>query len=244
MADANKALKHVLYIGDSIQRSHFCGHLWPTFSEGLVPDPSRPETMQCVYSDSTKDYHFADHSFDWSRREVGRPGASDTIRFSQRFVADNPQVARGHLEALAAAQPPVSHVVANIGMWFGRNSPEQYAGAVHVFLRLIIEILGPDVHITWLHTAASVPGIMCWNQMKRERLRHFSSYANTVIDEMRDWYPMLSIRAIDAFAILDSRPESASDGRRVFRQEVGLTDKQTLCSGRSSAGYQAEATGG
>lgn len=194
--------------------------MWPAFHQR-----SEDEDHSCDYSDDIHGYHYASRSFAWSRtvteKNTSRASTSvgndsiSTLIFSQRFVANDLGVALRHLEEIANHPTPVTHVVANIGMWFGRPSPESYAGSVRDFLHMIVGNLGPHVHITWLHTATSVPGINCWEQMKRERLRHHSSYANVVIDQIRDIYPTLSIRAIDTFQILDSRPETASDGRWV-----------------------------
>lgn len=220
LADENKSLKHVLYLGDSILRTHYCGHLWPALRNEPL-DVNDPVNHICDFSDDIKGYHFADRSFTHSRSSL--PLSADTIsagrdddtaiRFSQRFVAGDINIARTHLQAMVDQGPPITHLVTNIGMWFGDNTSWDYLQHVRLFLSIVVEVLGPDVHITWLHTATTVPGINCWEHMKREVLRHHSSFANVAIDELRDHYPTLRIRAIDSFAILDHRPDAASDGR-------------------------------
>lgn len=141
MAEENTSLKHTLYFGDPIQRSHFCGHLWPAFHQ----NPSTGSAdHQCDYTDDVLGYHRADKSFVWTRLTNSINGASrsapgsdngsnPTVRFSQRFVANDVSFARKQLEAVLAQGQPVSHLVANIGMWFGQPTPEAYAASVYEF---------------------------------------------------------------------------------------------------------------
>lgn len=120
-------------------------------------------------------------------------------------------MARQHLSGLT--EEGITHVIANIGMWFGTVSGEQYTDLANNVLSSIVDLLGVGVHITWMSTPAVVPAIHCYDDMKRHYLRNHTDYANAAIDKIRSQHPTLKVRLVDAFSITDSRPDSSSDGR-------------------------------
>lgn len=200
-------VRHVAYIGDSILRTSYCGNLFATF-HGEV-------SGQCSYADDLMDYHYSDKSFSVPIESPDRRSdPRDHVIFSQRFVDNYFPASADRIRTLKQLEP-VTHIVANIGMWFAALEPEEYATQVTDFLHIIIDTFGSDVKIAWLGTPSVSPGIVCYNDMKRAYLSRHTSTAAMVIASLRRRYQNLDIGIVDGWSITDSRPETSSDGRCV-----------------------------
>jgi hypothetical protein len=228
-----KDVRHVTYIGDSILRTSYCGNLFTTF-HGEV-------SGQCSYADDLMDYHYSDKSFSvpiepFDRRSDPR----DHVVFSQRFVDNYFPASADRIRTLTQLEP-VTHIVANVGMWFAALEPEEYMRQVTDFLQIIIDTFGSDVKIAWLGTPSVAPGIVCYNDMKRVYLSRHRCTAAMAIASLRRRYQNLDIGIVDGWTITDNRPETSSDGRCVVT-ETGVLTLQALGSGGRAAGHSSPAT--
>jgi hypothetical protein len=194
--------KHVVYIGDSILRTFFCGHVYPELHDGRIDG-------DCRYSEDIGGYHYSSKSFNVTTA-AGAP-----VRFSQRFIQGQPQSAVERIRELVDLYPdePVTHIVTNVGLWLARNNRDDYTGSVLFLLETLANTFGERVHITWLDTVSTSPGVYCWKDLKRAKLRYHGDWARDAINDLRERRPGVRINQVDAYRLSDSRPETSWDGR-------------------------------
>ncbi|SCV68274.1 BQ2448_395 [Microbotryum intermedium] len=138
------SVKHVTYIGDSILRSSFCGHLYSSLHDGQ-------EEGDCLFSNDLKTYQHAPKTFEYpiATVEDDRGG----VRFSMRFLTgefDKWQDALANLTAPGV--PPVTHVIVNVGLWLVLIGEERYMQSVAQLLDYVQTFASPSVHIIWVST--------------------------------------------------------------------------------------------
>ncbi|GFZ48348.1 hypothetical protein JCM24511_06096 [Saitozyma sp. JCM 24511] len=206
-----KSMRHVVYIGDSILRTTFCSHLQSELLGGISGD--------CMYSDDLKGYHLSAKGFTY---DLPPDDPRGHVRFSQRFIAQDINAVK-EIDGLHDYAEPVTHVIVNVGMWYGYDTPDEYASNVNIVLEQLLESFGQHVSITWLHSVSVSPPIFCYDFIKRLHLRQQGDYAKMTINAFRDRHPTVNVREVDTFPIVDARPETSSDGRH-WVQEGDLPD--------------------
>jgi len=185
-------IKHVAYLGDSIFRTTFCSHLYSVLHNGTLGG-------DCAYSGDIKGYHYSDKEF-----------KIDDTTYSLRFISSHPADMG---PALATLGDDVSHALINIGMWFGESSEGDYIKAATSILDLLWHRFGDKPHYTWVDTYSLSPAVMCYETMRRALMRRHGQWAKQALDSWRDRHPSIKLNQIKSFPMVDSRPESTSDGR-------------------------------
>lgn len=216
-----KSVRHVAYIGDSILRTHYCGHLWPALQHDGIITPN----ASCSYSDDLGAYHFAGRAIDFAM-----PGDSrKLVRLSQRFVAGDIGGCLDGIQQLLDHEVPVTHILMNIGMWFAAASQELYVALVAQHMENIFAIFGDQPLYTWISTPPVSPPIMCFQEMRRPILKHHGEWAQYALKSFQERHPTARLEFVDTFTIADARPDSTSDGRSVFTMQTrSLLSVQTL----------------
>jgi hypothetical protein len=227
-----KDVRHVAYIGDSILRTSYCGNLYTSF-HGELSGP-------CSYSGGLKEYHYSDKTFSVPIQPSDPSDTREHVTFSQRFVDNDVGKCGDRIRSLRHLEP-VTHIIANVGMWFAARQPDDYAGQVAWFLQIVLDTFGRDVKITWLGTPSVAPGILCYKEMNRAYLSRHTSTAASVIAAFKRRYPGLDIGIVDGWPITDHRPETSSDGRWVSIWQLELTP-QALGSRRRIAKHRTPAS--
>jgi hypothetical protein len=218
---ATQDVKHVIYIGDSILRTSFCGHLYPQLHDGEVGG-------DCTFLDDAKVYHFSNKNFTYN---AALPNSRDSrsVRFSEGFIDSSPRnswwyrVSKlGGGDGIDRSQGteseldtiPASHVIMNIGMWYADREVEEYQREMLFLLHKVYDNYGgKDVRIMWLMSTSVSPGAACYRNMKRRGLRRHSDWAKGGIRMFKEVHPDAKIMTVDPYVLMDNRPETTSDGR-------------------------------
>lgn len=202
MVDETEDMTHLAYIGDSILRTSFCGHLWPGLHNGSIDGA-------CTYSGDIAGYHYSAKAF------THTSASGREVQFDQLFVPG--QIESGFAGAIdELAEPgktPLTHVIINIGMWLAHTPAPEYHKWATWLLEHLVDHFGTGIKIAWIDTPSISAGIFCWEKMKRETIQMHSFYAEAAIGHLKARYPDLWIAQVDAFKISDDRPDTSSDGR-------------------------------
>ncbi|RSH80175.1 hypothetical protein EHS25_007280 [Saitozyma podzolica] len=205
-----KDMKHVVYIGDSILRTSVCGHLYRALNNGTA-------SGACAYSDDMHAYQIADRT--WEQLLPDKSDPRGSIRFTQHFVNDWPAKALEDVDVVVNTSEPVTHVVANIGMWFGHVPEEMYINQATYVMDRILTVFGTTPRYTWMHTTSIGTGIFCYDRgMKRIWTRRHRDYATTALRKWHARYPEVRLNIYDPWPIMDGRHETASDGRHWVKE--------------------------
>jgi hypothetical protein len=199
---ATKDLRHVVFLGDSILRSTYCGHLYYTLHNGTIGG-------DCQFSSDWKSYQKSDKTFEVEIDDEER----QSVRFTQRFIDDHPELAGPRFEDTKQYGTSVSHVITNLGMWFGYKNEHDYVAAVYQHLERLYTHFGNSPRYTWINTYSVSAPVICFGMMRRAVLRHHGEWAAIAINAWIDRHPDVLINIIHSHQIVDSRPETASDGR-------------------------------
>ncbi|KDE08461.1 hypothetical protein MVLG_01243 [Microbotryum lychnidis-dioicae p1A1 Lamole] len=207
------SVKHVAYIGDSILRTSFCGHLYPSLHDGQIGG-------NCLYSDDLKTYHYSSKTFEYSFSNITKDTHRGVVRFSQRFLTDEFDKWQDTLADLVGpGVPPLTHVIVNVGLWLALIGEEAYIQRVSELLDYVQAVTSPSVHIIWASTPSVSPGIVCYNMFKRRGLRHHGILAQRALGIFRERFPLLKVDFIDYYRLTDARPETSTDGRHWVRED-------------------------
>lgn len=201
---AIKDMKHVAYFGDSVLRSSYCGHLYSSLHNGSVGG-------DCSFSDEWAKYQKSDKTFEFGLETSGDSRGS--IRFTQRFIDDHPENAADRIADVKQYGTDLTHVITNLGMWFGYRSQQDYIAAVYAHLERLYSLFGNNPRYTWVNTYSVSPPVICNGMMRRSVLRHHGEWASIAINAWRDRHPDVRMNVIHSHTIVDSRPETTSDGR-------------------------------
>ena len=198
---AIKDMEHVAYLGDSVLRSSFCGHLYSQLHNNTVGE-------DCTFSNGWPEYQKSDKSW-----VFGIDDARDSIRFTQRFIDDHPERAVPNIQNLLDYGTDVTHILTNLGMWFGPHKEEQYIKAVLNHLEAVYSIFGSGPRYTWVNTYSVSAPVICHGGMRRGDLEHHGEWAIAAINSLKARHPDIRMNMIYAHPMVDSRPDSTSDGR-------------------------------
>ncbi|SCV68273.1 BQ2448_394 [Microbotryum intermedium] len=203
------SVHHVAYIGDSILRTSFCGHLYPSLHNGSFGGGCTPD-------DPKSSRHTAktfDHALQVSN------GNRTSVKFSQRFFTGDTSTWAEALQGLGA-DVLVTHVVLNVGMWFVTLPEEGYMDRVTDALRLVTSTLitnsnssSAPLRIVWPSTPSVSPGVNCFEAYKRAILKDHGILAQRVLKDFKETDPSVRVDFVDYFRLTDGRPETSTDGR-------------------------------
>ena len=198
-----KDMKHVAYIGDSVIRSTFCGNLYNQLHNFTVGGDCTHSSDRWVYQRSNK-------TFEYDTEDERK-----SIRFTHRFMDDHPEQKVSSIQHILSYGLDVSHVITNLGMWFGAHPEPMYIEAVLAHLEVLYATFGNGPRYTWINTYSVAAAIICQPGMRRSILEHHGDWATIAIRAWKARHPDVRINMIHSHPIVDSRPETSSDGRCV-----------------------------
>jgi len=198
-------MTQVLYLGDSILRSTYCGHLYTALHDGTIGE-------DCVFGvgDEWLKYQQSDKTFEIAR---GPAESSRRVRFSQRFINGHPEEAVERIGTANEHDLPVSHLVINLGMWFGLQEQKQYTHNVLSHMENLHGLFGDAPVYTWVNTYSASASVFCHGGQRRAILRRHGIWAAMALELWKERHPGARLNVIQAHQIIDSRPETTSEGR-------------------------------
>ncbi|SCZ90073.1 BZ3500_MvSof-1268-A1-R1_Chr1-3g01759 [Microbotryum saponariae] len=203
------SVKHVAYLGDSILRSSFCGHLYPTLHNGTYGN-------LCDWTTDCKTYQHSQKSFNYPLSTGIETSDRAHVRFSQYFLKDD---WTDVLDGLSKDPEPVTYVIINVGLWFTMWDEKNYRWFINVLMERVVALVPPSTHIIWFSTSSCSSGIMCYGFFKRRPLRNHGILARRALATFKETHPLLRINFIDFYGLTDARPETSSDGRHWVKED-------------------------
>ncbi|SCV68260.1 BQ2448_381 [Microbotryum intermedium] len=207
--EAIKSVQHVAYLGDSILRSSFCGHLYPSLHNGTFGPP-------CDWTTDYKTYQHSQKSFNYPLSMTRESDLRAHVRFSQYFLKED---WTDVLDGLSKDPEPVTHVIINVGLWFTMWDEKNYMWFINVLMERLVTLVPPSAHIIWFSTSSCSSGIMCYGFFKRRPLRSHGMLARRALATFKETHPMLRMNFIDYYRLTDARPETSSDGRHWVEED-------------------------
>ncbi|BFZ64846.1 hypothetical protein YB2330_005999 [Saitoella coloradoensis] len=217
-------INHVLYIGDSTTRSPYCGLIYPALHDGVTDGV-------CEFRGDAWGYQ------SWPFRVFDYlTAANRETRWSYIYMGgkvSSYDEAYLQMSTIASEPHPVSHIVANIGLWLQQTHNEtEYAEEVRQLLETVRDYW-PEAYVIWKTTTSIVHPIKCNDgKLVRPNTRVQRRVSMDVVEEFRELG--MRIDVVDANTLTDGRPDATNDARHwvVERNGEGLrgfhTDRATI----------------